>query len=460
MARPAVSVAKAALAVLSFACLLALAVGADSKVVELNKSNFDEVIGLTDNVFVKFYTPWCGHCKRLAPDWEKVALLYRTTPDIVIAKLDCEAEKEICQKFGVAGYPTLKFFPAQATTPRDFAEQRTLENIVAFLNKKLGSKIVLPTVQSDVLALTIKTFDEVVLDREKNVLVEFYAPWCAHCKSLAPTYEKLAQIFKPEKDIVIAKVDGEAEKFLAQRYKVSGFPTVWWFPKDNKDGEEYQVGRELNDFVGYINAKAGKFRSDTGGYSSQSPWIRLQHGWACAGSGRVGAAVDECRGRGGKKMRAAIESNQNPPPFPVSLTLFPSLQAGRVPALDELAQQFMNAEGEEARKAVLAQAEAAVAAVDPANELQTKGAAHYVKTMKAVLDPEKGDAYIEKEVARVGKHLAGELKLATRETMSLRHNILSAFLPPPPPPAAAAEESKPEGAADAAPEAEPGTATA
>ncbi|CAI5498077.1 unnamed protein product [Closterium sp. Naga37s-1] len=400
-----VSVAKAALAVLTFACLLALSVGAESKVIELTKANFDEVVGLTDNVFVKFYTPWCGHCKRLAPDWEKVALLYRTTPDIVIAKLDCEAEKEICQKFGVSGYPTLKFFPAQATTPRDFAEQRTIDNIVAFLNKKLGTKIVLPPVPVDVMALTIKTFDEVVLDREKHVLVEFFAPWCGHCKSLAPTYEKLAQIFKPEKDIVIAKVDGEAEKFLASRYKVTGFPTVWWFPKDNKDGEEYQVGRELNDFIGYINAKAGTFRSDTGGYSTQ---------------------------------------------------------AGRVPALDELAQQFMNAEGEEARKAVLAQAEAAVAAVDPANVLQSKGAAHYVKAMKAVLEPEKGDAYIEKEVARVAKHLAGELKLPTRETMSLRHNILSAFLPPPPPPApaAAAEESTPETAADAAPEAEPSTATA
>ncbi|GJP73174.1 hypothetical protein CLOP_g3910 [Closterium sp. NIES-67] len=402
-----VSAAHAALAVLSVACLLAVPALAESKVVELNSANFNEVVGLTDNVFVKFYTPWCGHCKRLAPDWEKVSLLYRTTPDIVIAKLDCDAEKDMCQKFAVSGFPTLKFFPAQATTPQDFMEQRTIENIVAFLNKKLGAKIVLPTVPSDVLALTVKTFDEAVLDREKHVLVEFYAPWCGHCKSLAPTYEKLAQIFKPEKDILIAKVDADAEKFLASRYKVAGFPTVWWFPKDNKDGEEYQVGRELNDFVGFINEKAGTFRSDTGGYNNK---------------------------------------------------------AGRVPALDELAVKFMKAEGEEARRAVLAEAEAAVVAVDPANELQSKGAPHYVKVMKAVLEPEKGDAYVEKEAARVAKHLAGTLKLPTRETMSLRHNVISAFLPPPPPaaPAAtpAAEESKPEGAAAKAAADAEATATA
>jgi len=60
---------------------------------------------------VEFYAPWCGHCKRLAPDYEKVAQAFLTEPKVAIVKIDCDAHKAKCSQFDVSGYPTLKWFP-------------------------------------------------------------------------------------------------------------------------------------------------------------------------------------------------------------------------------------------------------------------------------------------------------------------------------------------------------------
>jgi len=87
-------------------------------------------------------------------------------------------------------------------------------------------------------------------------LIEFYAPWCGHCKNLAPKYDELGEKLKDEPGITIAKMDATAND-VPKTYQVQGFPTIFFSPKGSKDSpKKYEGGREVDDFLQYIASMA------------------------------------------------------------------------------------------------------------------------------------------------------------------------------------------------------------
>jgi protein disulfide-isomerase-like protein len=61
-------------------------------------------------IFVKFFAPWCGHCKKMKPDWDKLMLEYEENKSIFVAEVNCiEAGKDICKEINIKGFPTIKF---------------------------------------------------------------------------------------------------------------------------------------------------------------------------------------------------------------------------------------------------------------------------------------------------------------------------------------------------------------
>jgi len=113
-----------------------------------------------------------------------------------------------------------------------------------------------PEQTGDVKILVAKNFDEIVNDNSKDVLIEFYAPWCGHCKSLAPKYDELAKKLRKESNIVIAKMDA-TENDVPKQYEVQGFPTIYFAPKNSKNNpRKFEGGREVDDFIKYLAKEA------------------------------------------------------------------------------------------------------------------------------------------------------------------------------------------------------------
>ena len=168
---------------LSRFALIALATvgtNAASSVLDLIPSNFDDVVLKSNKpALVEFFAPWCGHCKKLAPVYEELAKNLDFAKDKVsIAKVDADAEKELGRRFGVQGFPTLKWFDGKSDKPEDYNGGRDVESLTDFIVEKTGIKIKKKAAPpSAVEMLTDSTFKTEV-GGEKDVLVAFTAPWC------------------------------------------------------------------------------------------------------------------------------------------------------------------------------------------------------------------------------------------------------------------------------------------
>lgn len=115
----------------------------------------------------------------------------------------------------------------------------------------------------DVKVLRGSSFNDIVMNNDKDVLVEFYAPWCGHCKKLAPTWDELGAKFAAVDSVVIAKMDSTANEVDVEGLDVKGFPTLYFFPGKDKKPVKYESGRELEDFVEYLKENAAtKFDHD------------------------------------------------------------------------------------------------------------------------------------------------------------------------------------------------------
>jgi protein disulfide-isomerase A6 len=358
----------ARLSYLLVSSLAILGANAASAVLDLIPDNFDKVVLKSGKpALVEFFAPWCGHCKSLAPVYEQLAQNFEFAADrLVIGKVDADDHKELGHRFGVQGFPTLKWFDGKSDKPTDYTGGRDLESLSSFVTEKTGLKFkVKKALPSEVQMLNDATF-KTDIGGDKDVLVAFTAPWCGHCKSLAPTWESVARDFSQEPTVLIAKVDAEAAnaKATAQDQGVSSYPTIKFFPKGSTTAQPYEGGRSEKDLVDFINEHAGTHRT-------------------------VGGGLD--------------------------------LKAGTIEVLDTVVAKFkpedvgegLSKLGEEAKKA--------------ASGLKEKYAEYYVKIFDKLA---KNGGYVQKELSRLdGLLKKGGLAPAKVDDLTIRSNILRKFAP-------------------------------
>ncbi|KAG8212998.1 thioredoxin-like protein [Butyriboletus roseoflavus] len=337
-----------------------------SNVLELEPNNFDSVIGTGKPGLVEFFAPWCGHCKNLAPIYEQLADAFSHAKDkVVVAKVDADGEgRPLGQKYGVTGFPTLKWFDAQGNV-ENYEGARDLETLVSFVATKSGVKSsIKPPPPPATLILDAHTFDDVALDKTKDVLITFTAPWCGHCKSLKPIYEEVAKDFNSESNCIVANIDADAalNKEIAGRYGVASYPTIKFFPRGGKDVENYEGGRSEEAFVTFLNERCGTHRA-------------------------VGGDLND--------------------------------EAGRLAELDAVAQKFLAAAGN-ARHAIHKEAKALSDSLGVASN-------HYLRVMEKIVT--HSEAYIEKESQRLASILSKRSLAPTKlDEIKIKANILNAFV--------------------------------
>jgi len=452
----------------------------DGEVLVLTENDFDTAISENEFVLVKFYAPWCGHCKSMAPEYAAAAVkLLEEESSVKLAKVDATEHSSLGEKYGVRGYPTLKFFrngqaseysggrqaadivawvkkksgpPAKTLTTadeikefiksapvavagffkdlesataksfisvagstddhpfalvtddslfaehsaedghihlfKDFDEKKNVfegevteealkvfvssnalplvvdfnhetaskifsgeikSHMLIFLSKEAGhydqhlenakpvakahkGKILIVTVNTDeedhgrileffgmdkkevpgvriikleedmakfkpdledlstkslndavekffkgemkqhllsqalpedwdkepVKVLVASNFEEIAFDKEKDVLVEFYAPWCGHCKQLVPIYDELAKKFEDDATVVVAKIDSTQNEL--EHVKIQSFPTIKLYKKGDNKVVDYDGERTLEGLSTFL---AGKKPTET-----------------------------------------------------------------------------------------------------------------------------------------------------------------------------------------------------
>jgi len=200
-------------------------------------------------------------------DYTAAAKGYKGKLLFVLVDCDVDDNKRVMEFFGITeeDCPSMRVINMEKNMAKYAPPTAgmTKDDITAFVDgvldgsieRHLKSEDIPDNSENAVKVVVGKNFDEVVLDTTKNVLVEFYAPWCGHCKALVPIWEELGQKYKDHENIVIAMSDATANEFAD--VEVQGFPTIKFFPAgEGAEMQDYNGGRTLEDFVKFLEPDA------------------------------------------------------------------------------------------------------------------------------------------------------------------------------------------------------------
>jgi thiol-disulfide isomerase/thioredoxin len=247
-----------------------------------------DTIRNNENVVIKVYADWCGHCKHAAIPFKELATEHKEHIKSVAINHDNDDLKSIVQKFGVNGFPTFIFIKKEKT---DGYEEITIKELsssplyikkmVGFSHedlktrmKEFGTKVkkaarkavhaVKSAFEKPFALNHAEDMEELKEDlatafkHNKHFVIKVETSWCGACKAIAPEFKEMME--KHHKALKGAILDGENKEFtslLGKKLKVQAYPTFIFIRQDKAPGYEEMDLTELHEKPLYVKTIRG-----------------------------------------------------------------------------------------------------------------------------------------------------------------------------------------------------------
>ncbi|XP_018399095.1 PREDICTED: protein disulfide-isomerase [Cyphomyrmex costatus] len=235
-------------------------------VVEFNQDTAQKIFsGDIKSHLLLFLSKEAGHYDKYIEGIQEPAKKYRSEVLFVTINCDESDHERILEFFGLKkdNVPAMRLIKLEQDMAKykpdkpEITTENILEFVTAFVEGKLKRHLLTQDLPEDwdknpVKILVGTNFHEIVFDKEKDVFVEFYAPWCGHCQQLAPIYDQLGEKYKDNDKLVIAKMDATANEL--EDIKVLNFPTLTLYKKETNEAVEYNGERTLEGLSKFIES--------------------------------------------------------------------------------------------------------------------------------------------------------------------------------------------------------------
>ncbi|KAG6374901.1 thioredoxin-like protein [Boletus reticuloceps] len=238
--------------------------------------------------FVEYFSPHCPHCRHFEPTWDEVVDHFESMPDpgVHLAQVNCALNGDLCNDNGISGYPQMNLY-RDGEFVETYNTDREFHFLIEFLQERAepqgtsqkedvptsaeqaatptptpspspspsptADRLVVQTPRTNpnpsgtVVSLNVQTFDHFLA--QGPAFIKFFAPWCGHCKKLAPAWTQLAR--RMQYELNVAEVDCEQQKALCASQGVTGFPMMFFYAHGTKT--EYTGGRSYDQLISFAD---------------------------------------------------------------------------------------------------------------------------------------------------------------------------------------------------------------
>ncbi|RPD62164.1 thioredoxin-domain-containing protein [Lentinus tigrinus ALCF2SS1-7] len=253
----------------------------ETELLVLTPDDFDSTIA-NGVWFIEHFSPYCRHCRDFAPTWTQLVeeTEKKADPGIRLAQVNCAVHGDLCRKNGVEGYPQMNLY-RDGKYLETFRQSRDVDILTKYITAHAEPRNPPapeppaeepPAAASDddelldeivhreaanpngvVMSLDENNFQQTV--DKGHVFVKFFAPWCGHCKKLAPIWKQLGSVMQNK--LNIAEVDCEAHSALCKKEGITGYPMLHYYGGKGAGQTEYTGGRKIEQLQAFAEKVAG-----------------------------------------------------------------------------------------------------------------------------------------------------------------------------------------------------------